>query len=473
MDLMKKDMPNRYLLLVDVGSIVISYLLSLWIRYGGINHNIFHGGAYEVAFAVVLSVYVIIYYSYNTYSKVFKRGFLEEAFTVVKINLLLIATITLLMFLFREGASYSRIFIMCFFLLNIMITYIARQYYKVLLLALYKKSSSSYKVMVITTSDQAKKVLARVHSENEWEYEITYLTILDLDMVGKTIDGIPVKANLENMFEVAKLEVIDGVFVHIPNDHMQEINLENIVMEFQNMGITVDISINTFGLKIHEKVVREMSGYHVLTFSTRIFTVGQLILKRMVDILGGLVGSILAIILMIILAPIIKLESPGPIFFSQVRIGKNGRRFKIYKFRSMTVDAEQRKTELEGQNEMKGHMFKIKNDPRVTKVGKFLRKTSLDEFPQFFNVLKGDMSLVGTRPPTEKEFEQYEYRHKRRLALKAGVTGLWQVSGRSDIRDFEEVVKLDLEYIDNWSLGMDVKILIKTIGVVLFGRGAK
>jgi exopolysaccharide biosynthesis polyprenyl glycosylphosphotransferase len=188
---------------------------------------------------------------------------------------------------------------------------------------------------------------------------------------------------------------------------------------------------------------------------------------------GGLIGSILTIILTIFIAPAIRLESPGPVFFSQVRIGKNGRRFRIYKFRSMYVDAEKRKAELLQCNEMKGLMFKMKNDPRVTKVGRFLRKTSLDEFPQFFNVLKGDMSLVGTRPPTETEFYQYENRHKRRLALKAGVTGLWQVSGRSDIDDFEDVVKLDLEYIDNWSLKLDIRILLKTIGVVLFGKGAE
>jgi exopolysaccharide biosynthesis polyprenyl glycosylphosphotransferase len=326
--------------------------------------------------------------------------------------------------------------------------------------------------MIITTSDQAKKILARVRSENDWEYQITYLTILDIDMIGKYIDGIEVKADITNMFDIAKLEVLDGVFIHMPNDSTLDIDLEDIVLEFQNMGVTVDLSINTFGLKIHEKVVREISGYHVLTFSSRLFNESQMVLKRITDIIGGFIGSIITIFLMIFIAPAIFLESPGPIFFSQVRIGKNGRRFKIYKFRSMYMDAEKHKQELMEHNEMNGFMFKMKNDPRVTKVGKFLRKTSLDEFPQFFNVLKGDMSLVGTRPPTESEFILYESRHKRRLALKAGVTGLWQVSGRNDINDFEEVVKMDLEYIDNWSLGMDVKILFMTIGVVLFGRGA-
>ena len=156
----------------------------------------------------------------------------------------------------------------------------------------------------------------------------------------------------------------------------------------------------------------------------------------------------------------LKLESRGPLFFKQKRVGKNGRYFTIYKFRSMYIDAEERKKELMAQNEMKGAMFKMKNDPRITKVGRFIRATSIDELPQFWNVLKGDMSLVGTRPPTIEEFQEYSPYHKRRLALKPGLSGLWQVSGRSDISDFEDVVKLDLQYIDNWSLALDVKIIL-------------
>ena len=145
----------------------------------------------------------------------------------------------------------------------------------------------------------------------------------------------------------------------------------------------------------------------------------------------------------------------------------------MYKFRSMYLDAEERKKELESQNEMQGLMFKMENDPRITKVGKFLRKTSLDELPQFYNILKGDMSLVGTGPPTCDEFEQYDIEYRRRLSITPGLTGMWQVSGRSDITDFEQVVKYDLEYIDNWSISLDIKILLQTVGVVLFGKGSK
>lgn len=470
---MRKNMPNRYLLLVDLLSIIVSFLMAAWIRFGGFFKDWSGKNIYGGAFATVLLLYIALYYMNDTYSGLFKRGFLEEMFVVVKVNLLLAVTLMAVMYLFQEGGFYSRLFFFCFLLLNTLITYLFRQYFKLLLLGVYKKSNASYKIMIMTTSDQVKKILTQIHKENEWDYQVAYLTLLDVDMVGERIYGVEVKAGRDNMFEIARQEAIDGVFIHIPNEHVESLKLEEIVLEFQNMGITVDLSINTFGLKIHEKVVREVSGYHVLTFSTKMYKESQLLLKRLTDIIGGLVGCLITLLLTVFIAPAIVIESPGPIFFTQVRIGKNGRRFRIYKFRSMYMDAEKRKQELMAKNEMNGFMFKMKNDPRVTKVGKFLRKTSLDEFPQFFNVLKGDMSLVGTRPPTENEFVQYENRHKRRLALKSGVTGLWQVSGRSDITDFEDVVKLDLDYIDNWSWGMDIRILIKTVWVVLFGRGAK
>jgi exopolysaccharide biosynthesis polyprenyl glycosylphosphotransferase len=472
MDLIRKDMPNKYLLCVDVFSIVISFLLSAWIIYGGIT-NLWFNNNYGVAFASIIFLYIAIYYLYDSYGTLFKRGFLEEMLVVIKINTILAVTLTVVMFIAQEGTTYSRVFFFLFLLLNILITYVVRQYYKVLLLAVYKKSKSSYKVMIITTSDQISNVLERFQYENEWEYQVTYLTILDKYLVGQKFHGIEVKADFLNMFDVAKQEVLDGVFIHIPSSYPLNFNLEEIVLEFQNMGVTVDLSINTFGLRIDEKIVRKISGYHVITFSNRIFNESQMLLKRIVDISGGLVGCLITALCFLLIAPAIRIESKGPIFFKQVRIGKNGRRFWIYKFRSMYMDAEERLADLMKHNEMKGLMFKMKDDPRITKVGNLLRRTSLDELPQFFNILKGDMSLVGTRPPTEKEFLKYEGRHKGRLALKSGLTGLWQVSGRSDITEFEDVVKMDLEYIGSWSMKLDIKIILKTIGVVLFRKGSR
>ncbi|MDD5674262.1 MAG: sugar transferase, partial [Chitinivibrionales bacterium] len=195
----------------------------------------------------------------------------------------------------------------------------------------------------------------------------------------------------------------------------------------------------------------------------------QLVFKRTVDIVGASVGLIILALVYPFLALAIKLSSPGPVFFKQVRVGRNGKRFIIYKFRSMSADAEELKKKLESQNELKGAIFKIKNDPRVTPVGAFIRKFSLDELPQFINVFKGEMSLVGTRPPTPDEVSQYQKWHHRRISIRPGLTGLWQVSGRNKIVSFDEVVKLDLTYIDNWSMRLDMMIILRTL-VVLFHR---
>jgi lipopolysaccharide/colanic/teichoic acid biosynthesis glycosyltransferase len=185
--------------------------------------------------------------------------------------------------------------------------------------------------------------------------------------------------------------------------------------------------------------------------------------------MGGLVGLSVLVAFYPVLAAAIKLTSPGPVFFKQVRVGKNGKRFVIYKFRSMHVDAEKRRGELEAENELRGAVFKIKDDPRITPVGKIIRKLSLDELPQFINVVKGEMSLVGTRPPTPEEVSGYQKWHHRRISIRPGMTGLWQVSGRNRVEDFDEIVKLDLKYIDSWSIWLDIAIMLRTV-VVLFRR---
>lgn len=196
--------------------------------------------------------------------------------------------------------------------------------------------------------------------------------------------------------------------------------------------------------------------------------------RRAQDIFFSLLALIALSPLMLLTCIAVWIDSPGasPVF-SQLRVGRNGKLFRLYKFRSMCPNAESKLNDLLQDNEMDGPVFKMKDDPRITRVGHFIRKTSIDELPQFFDVVRGDMSLVGTRPPTLDEYKQYESHHKRRLSMKPGITGLWQVSGRSDIENFEDVVKLDVQYIDNWTLWGDIKILFKTVWVVFAGRGAK
>ena len=252
------------------------------------------------------------------------------------------------------------------------------------------------------------------------------------------------------------------------------------------MGITVHEKLNINADILGKKqLVEKIGDYTVLTTSINYATTLQTFAKRALDIVGGLLGCIATRILFLFLAPVIYFSSPGPVIFSQYRVGKNGKKFKIYKFRTMYMDAEERKKELMENNRVKdGMMFKLDFDPRIIGnkvmpdgtlkfgIGSKIRALSLDEFPQFLNVLKGDMSLVGTRPPTLDEWEKYELHHRARLAIKPGITGMWQVSGRSNITDFEEVVKLDTKYISEWNLGLDLKILCKTIGVVFKKEGS-
>ena len=240
-----------------------------------------------------------------------------------------------------------------------------------------------------------------------------------------------------------------------------------------DMGLTARVILDSFEPGNAQSYVSAVGTYPVVTYHTVTLNASSKALKRLVDIIGSIVGIILFSPIMLITAIAIKLDSPGPVLFKQVRVGLNGRKFNIYKFRSMCNNAEAMKRKLMDQNEMgDGFMFKIQDDPRVTKVGKFIRKTSIDELPQFFNVLIGNMSLVGTRPPTVDEVDKYERNHWRRISIKPGITGLWQVSGRSSITDFGQIVELDTRYIDDWNVFMDLKIMIQTVFMVIRRKGA-
>ena len=293
-------------------------------------------------------------------------------------------------------------------------------------------------------------------------YQFFGLVILDKSMIGEKIEGVTVSADKDTFINYVKDHVVDEVFIDF-QDHTA--NTLDFTKQLLKMGITVHIYMENSYQELPNRCISNVFGYNVMTTTISPISFRQSLLKRTIDIFGGIVGCILTLLIGIIIGPIIFIKSPGPILFSQIRVGKKGRHFKIYKFRSMYMDAEERKKELMAQNKIEdGLMFKMDNDPRIIKgIGHFIRKTSLDEFPQFWNVLKGDMSLVGTRPPTVDEYQKYSPHHKRRLCILPGITGLWQTSGRSQITNFEEVVHLDTEYIENWSLDLDFKIIFKTI----------
>ena len=458
------------LFLLDVICITISYALAYVIRFHG---EISPLGDREIAqiYLPFLLICMLNNFFTNEYKHFFQRGYYYELLRVVRYNLILFLATSAYIYVFRLELEFSRLLLGYFVVINTVVTYLVRTAFKSYMRRYYSKSRSSDKVMIVTTEAEAEHVMEQIGKDAAWSYEVNSISLLDVDHVGEKICGIPIVAKEADVIDVTRQSAVDVVLLYCPQ--MDNRELELLVQSFLAMGVVCHNCVEQFGFEIPCRNVGKFAGMPVMTYIMTEMDYRRMIIKRLMDIVGGSVGVLITLLFTPFVALAIKLESKGPVFFSQVRIGKNGRRFKMYKFRSMYIDAEERKKELMAQNEVKGLMFKMDNDPRITKVGRFLRKTSIDELPQFFNVLKGDMSLVGTRPPTVDEFEQYNIYYRRRLSITPGLTGMWQVSGRSNIKDFDDVVKLDLTYIDEWSLRQDVKILIQTVGVVLFGKGSK
>lgn len=458
------------LFLLDIICITVSYALAYLIRFHGTESPL---GNREIAqiYVPFLLICMLNNFFTNEYKHFFQRGYYYELLRVVRYNIILFLATSAYIYAFRLELEFSRLLLGYFVVINTIITYVVRIAFKSYMRRYYSKSRSSDKVMVVTSEAEAEHVMQQIEKDAAWSYEVGAMAMMDVDHIGEKIHGVPVVATEENVIDVARQSAVDVVLLYCP--HMNNQELELLVQSFLAMGVVCHNCVERFGFEIPCNSVGKFAGMPVMTYVMTETDYRRMMIKRLMDIVGGSIGALITLLFTPFVALAIKLESKGPVFFSQVRIGKNGRRFKMYKFRSMYIDAEERKKELMAQNEVKGLMFKMDNDPRITKVGQFIRKTSIDELPQFFNVLKGDMSLVGTRPPTVDEFEQYNIYYRRRLSITPGLTGMWQVSGRSDIKDFDDVVKLDLKYIDEWSLRQDVKILIQTVGVVLFGKGSK
>lgn len=467
----KKTFESILVLIVDLCSLIVSMGLAFWLRYGIFYGRFEHGDQiWLLVFAVALYglMFVLMDFSHHF----FRRGMFDEFVSVVKSEVFFSAVLILALFVMHRSADLSRLVFGYQIVINTVVMYAARVIFKQYMVKVYRNSRHSNRLLVVTSSDQAENVLENLKEYNEWNRTIAGLVLTDTAQVGE-INEIPVVAHSEDFLNYVIRNDVDEVFI-IDDKMMRTPLMDEWVRELEQMGIIVDVNIDAFDLSISgKKTLNRVGKYAVVSFARNLFSTRQMIAKRALDIVGSLVGMVILGIATIFVAPAIKLDSPGPVFFGQTRVGKNGRKFTFYKFRSMYKDAEARKKELMASNEVKGLMFKMEDDPRITKVGKFIRKTSIDELPQFWNVLRGDMSLVGTRPPTVDEFEHYEAKHKCRLSMTPGLTGLWQISGRSDIKDFDEVVRLDMQYIDNWSILKDIKILILTVKVVLTGRGSR
>ena len=452
-------------IILDLICVEVSFLLAFYIRFKTTGQDFSEG--YALMNWMIIIAHVAIVFFTEGYSGILKRGYFREIRAVIVYNIELMTVMLAILFFSKQSTDYSRIVIGLFFVINTVFMFGIRTIRKKYLCRINIKTGKLNRMLLVADLKHAKKLIEGLKTYNYSSFYVEGLVILDQDMQGDKIDDISVVANADTMYEYVKEHVVDEVFIGSGDERLGE-----ITERFLAMGVMVHISINRIIPKVPNATIDKINDFTVVTTSISFMSFKQKFIKRLMDIIISIPGMIITGILFIILGPIIYIQSPGPVFFKQVRVGKNGRKFKIYKFRSMYMDAEERKKELMEQNKMQGLMFKMDDDPRITPIGKFIRKTSLDEFPQFINIFKGDMSLVGTRPPTVDEVEKYAAHHKSRLAIKPGLTGLWQVSGRSDITDFEEVVRLDNEYIRNFSLSFDLKIILKTVGVVFKREGS-
>lgn len=454
--------------IIDLLLLVFSYMIISNMRFG------FHIPDFRknLIFTACL-ILVLIYFCIALFTSAYKNILRRTRWTELRATIIqIIATFTVFavyLYFTQRAMFFSRSIYFGTALCSLIFIYAGRIIWKRIIRLHMLNNSNLPHLLVIADECTARKYIRAIKKRRYNDFYMAGAIVVDKDMKGLEIEGIPVVSDSERMRQYILSEVVDQVFVNI-NDPKTESAFVDYCLE---AGITVHISLLGNIKELPNQQIEKMGGHMVLTTSNKIASGWKLMVKRLIDILGGIVGLIITGILCLFLAPKIKKIDPGPIFFSQMRVGKNGRPFKIYKFRSMYLDAEERKKELMSQNEMDGLMFKMENDPRILPgIGHKIRDWSLDEFPQFLNVLKGEMSLVGTRPPTVDEFKQYDAHHKMRLSFKPGITGMWQVSGRSKIKDFEKIVELDNKYITQWTILLDFKIIFKTLRVVFHKDGA-
>lgn len=455
--------------IMDAATLVAAFFLAYLLlqhRY----HRLQDIYEYVWALPIIVATWLLLLSYSGVYGSMRTRRFGEIFGQLLKIFVVGGIVITSLIYLL-DPKGFSRLLVGTFILIALALMTALKAAVKQVLNYFRRKGYNIRNVLIVGNGEKACYFAQLVKNHADWGLVIAgFIPFCDKDRDAPVPDCDRL-GTIDDLDDVCKRKMVDEVVFSLPTEQMPLI--DDHIASLQEMGITVRMVIDLYDIPTARK---EISLFHdelpMLTFYGKAFDAEQLFLKRCLDIAGSLVGLVITALLFPFIALAIRLESKGPLFFGQNRVGENGRIFKCWKFRSMFIDAEERKKDLMSRNEMQGAMFKIKDDPRVTRVGKFIRKTSIDELPQFWNVLCGEMSLVGTRPPTPDEVATYQNWHRKRICIKPGITGLWQVSGRNKIEDFDEVVRLDIRYIEEWSLWLDIKLLAQTIWVVVARRGA-
>lgn len=453
-------------------SIVAIMLAGIW-RFGGLT-SFFIATDVEKLCVISLLVSLIAFMMSRMYQKFIIRGYFQEFLYDIRFHFWELVFLLIYIFSTKNKIELSRLTLLYFFPISMVLLFSSHCIIKIASRS-YACGNRGWKLLILTDADNVSTTCSSVISSNGWKNQSVSLIMMDGQMVEENILNGITQIYLKNDFvKYVTCNPVDEVLININEENCDLSQYNNIISELYNMGVIVSVKLRL--PDIDEQLLPEinkLNDFYLASFSIRNYSFLEILIKRIIDIIGSLVGLIFTLIIGIFISPAILIESPGPILFKQNRVGRNGRIFTMYKFRSMYKDADSDKSKLAGKNKMKGLLFKVDNDPRITRVGKFIRKTSIDELPQFFNVLIGDMSLVGTRPPTIDEYEQYLSHFKRRLSFRPGVTGIWQTSGRNNVMDFDKVLAMDLLYIHDWSILLDIKLILKTIVIVIMGKGAE
>jgi exopolysaccharide biosynthesis polyprenyl glycosylphosphotransferase len=427
---------NSHLALLPLLLAIVSYLLTTFGAYNGLRVTSLLSYGWTVFRTVAISVVVIFTILYALKITYISRGVLGS-FSIYEFGILLLVRQGLIWWYFRRAIQ---------------------------------KGENVLKVLIIGSGSRAKRLTDTLQTHSEWGVDIVGYLDPELKKTSRKVENSKVLGTIDDIGETLQNHVIDEVIMAIPRKMIDDV--EEIVSACEEQGVKFRLMADIYDLNIARMKLVNLDDIPLLSFEPVAQDEVKLVVKRLIDLTLTIAAMPILIPILMITAIAIKLDSPGPIFFKQERVGLRKRIFKMYKFRSMVINSEEILKEIEHMNEADGPNFKIENDPRITRVGRFIRKTSIDELPQLFNVILGHMSLVGPRPMSLRDVNLFDKGiQRKRFSVKPGLTCIWQISGRSNL-SFDQWLELDLKYINNWSLGLDMKILLKTIPTVLKGSGA-
>jgi len=460
---------RRINLIADLTLTVLAYLAATQLR---LRLDFWFLSGYAPDFQLLLFILPVWLFFFSTNRRLYQYRLVSFRETIANLSLVLLKCLGVLLGLLflTHRLDPSRATLILFALLNLLLLLLFRKILSSALAYFRSRGHNQQKILLVGSGKQAQDFVVKSRKHPEWGWQIVGILDWDYSRIGHHLDGLPAVENLDQLPRLLQNEHIDYVVYAVPRRFLHAV--EDSIATCEEMGAKIFLLADFFNLKIARQQFRLLFNQPALFYFTGPAKDGSLFFKYALDKVMALLILILSSPLMLLAVSLVKLTSAGPVLFRQTRCGLNGKKFTLYKFRTMVANAEELKSDLLARNEMSGPVFKLTDDPRLTKIGKFLRKSSIDELPQLFNVLKGEMSLVGPRPPLPNEVAEYDRWQRRKLSIKPGLTCLWQVNGRNKI-DFEHWMRLDLHYIDNWSLWLDAKILLKTVPAVLTGLGAK